>query len=105
MLVVKVELWPFGDDKQAHEIERAYIYNDGGGDHMYGNYVVTIHDRTHADVPPLTPGIDKYTVARGRLSRYPRSPRNLWPLIRDALKSCRLRTYNPTGPSHGAKKE
>lgn len=39
MIVVKIELWPGGDEVQARELERVCIYNDGTGTLEFGNYV------------------------------------------------------------------
>lgn len=42
MLVIKIELWPFGNEKKSKEICRAYIANDGitssETDGEYGSY-------------------------------------------------------------------
>ena len=40
MIVVKIELWPFGRYKDRREIGRAIIINDGTGDEKLGNYKV-----------------------------------------------------------------
>jgi hypothetical protein len=42
MIVVKVELWPFGNPNEAQEIGRAYIANDGTGSQSTGNYNVQL---------------------------------------------------------------
>ena len=38
MLVIKIELWPGGDESSAREINRGYIWNDGTGTIDVGNY-------------------------------------------------------------------
>lgn len=38
MLVVTVELWPFGDEARKHTIATGVIANDGTGDNTMGNY-------------------------------------------------------------------
>lgn len=38
MVVVKIELWPLGNEKHKREIGRAKIWNDGTGDRNTGNY-------------------------------------------------------------------
>ena len=38
MIVIKVELWPFGDESKARQIALGKISNDGTGDQMLGNY-------------------------------------------------------------------
>ena len=43
MLVVKLEVWPGGDEAQAHEIGRAEIANVSGLAPV-SDYVVRVHD-------------------------------------------------------------
>lgn len=38
MIVVKVELWPYGSQEGAREIGRAQIVNDGSGSRDIGHY-------------------------------------------------------------------
>lgn len=38
MLVVRIELWPLGDESQARTVALARIWNDGTGDTYTGNY-------------------------------------------------------------------
>jgi hypothetical protein len=38
MIVIKVELWPLGDESAKREIASGKIWNDGTGDHSTGNY-------------------------------------------------------------------
>ena len=45
MVVVKIELWPFGDPEKARLLGVAKIANDLSGDEKYGNYSV---DLSHA---------------------------------------------------------
>lgn len=42
MLVVKIELWPHGDESRARVLGRAEIANDGSGTRTRGNYVVRL---------------------------------------------------------------
>lgn len=42
MLVIKIELWPFGNEKTKRELGRAHIINDGTGSLEIGNYVVKL---------------------------------------------------------------
>ena len=43
MLVIKIEMWPQGDESKKRLLEQAFIYNDGGdaGDEL-GNYVALL---------------------------------------------------------------
>jgi len=38
MIVVKIELWPHGNESKAREIGRCNIWNDGTGTKERGNY-------------------------------------------------------------------
>lgn len=38
MIIIKVEIWPFGDESAAREIARGKIINDGTGNKELGNY-------------------------------------------------------------------
>lgn len=38
MLVIRMELWPFGDEAKKVEIAKCNIGNDGTGDDEIGNY-------------------------------------------------------------------
>lgn len=38
MLVVKIEIWPYGDEKAKREIANAKIWNTGTGTIEKGNY-------------------------------------------------------------------
>lgn len=83
MIVVKVELWPFGRESEAEEIGRAYITNDGSGAPNRGNYDVEVCRRGTTEKPS-----DGGTATRtGRVEDYPRRSYNVWRLVKRALKS------------------
>ena len=43
MLVIKIEMWPRGDESKKRLLEQAFIYNDGGAaDAELGNYAVLL---------------------------------------------------------------
>lgn len=42
MIVVKIELWPKGDEKRARPLGVIMIHNDGSGDAKTGNYKATL---------------------------------------------------------------
>jgi hypothetical protein len=96
MIVVRVEYWPFGWEVHAQELSRLYVTNDGSeSDPFYGNYSVKIC------APDKSRHLSENWQHAGRLLRYPRGPKNLWPLIRDALRSVHLRQSKPEPRSHG----
>lgn len=87
MITVKIELWPFGDEKRAREIGRMYIANTGGGTPDRGDYEVAVCRRGTIAVPaPINPEGPKATRS-GFVLGYPRLAYNVWRLIARALLS------------------
>ena len=72
MVVVKVELWPHGDESKAHEIGRMEIVNDGTGNHAVSNYDVELK---HAGTYVGSAGYFKRAQIKG--FRRTKSPYNL----------------------------
>ncbi len=86
MIVIRVELWPFGDESRAKEIGRAYIANTGGT-HDRGDYEVAVCRRNTTKVPkPINPEGPKPTRF-GTVKNYPRLAYNMWRLIIRALRA------------------
>lgn len=105
MIVVRVEMWPYGHSERATEIGRAYIWNDGTEyNPLYGNYGVAIMSADKLDGRPRwdLSGDDPATH-RGSVDHFPRGPSNLWPLVLAALRSCKLRKRKAEPRSHGAR--
>lgn len=90
MLVVRLFLWPGGDESQARELGRINIANDGSGDPERGNYDVEL---LHSGSYWGQPGAWK----KGRVLNYLRelSP---YHLVLAALE----KTIGRPGVSHGA---
>lgn len=84
MLVVKIELWPFGQEEKAEEIGRMYVSNDGSGTRKRGNYDAEVC-RKGTTERPASGGTATRT---GRVEDYPRQSYNVWRLVTRALKSC-----------------
>lgn len=74
MLIVKIELWPYGREDCAHELGRLTIGNDGTGNSIEGNYDVSVS---------LAGGEFK----TGRVERWPRQIRPVWDLVVVALRT------------------
>lgn len=68
MLVIKMELWPFGDETKAQEIARCNIANDATGDEDTGNYNIALFN-------------GKRRWKRGRVERFPRRLLEGWDLL------------------------
>jgi len=52
MLVIKVELWPFGFEDGKRELEQICIINDETGTNDIGNYEV-VHSSDGSNIPRL----------------------------------------------------
>lgn len=101
MLVIKVEMWPYGRRDQAYEVGRAYLYNTGSLDSAtHGNYGIHIA-KTHYFDQARGRGAAEYIDKRGYVQAFPRGHKNLWPLILSALQSCKLRKSKAEPASHG----
>ena len=68
MLVVKIELWPFGQEKFKKELGRLEICNDGEGTMTRGNYY------TRSE-----------TLETIKVEDWPRTERNAWELLKEVL--------------------
>jgi hypothetical protein len=75
MIVIRVELWPHGDQSRAVELGGARIFNDGTGSPTRGNYHATIFNRG-----------GKVFWKSGRVEGSPRKRLGVWDLIFRALR-------------------
>ena len=91
MIVVKVEMWPLGNEKRAYEMTRAYIANLGGttletkGE--YGTY--------KADFMQSVQFNPKKIWKTGAVQRIHRHKRGLWDILYVALRSIGMEERNP----------
>ena len=79
MVVVKIELWPHGNEEKAREIGRAEIWNDGTGNEKHSNYGVNL---LHSGIYFGKPGIWK----KGYVEKHYRK-QSPYHLVVKALKS------------------
>jgi hypothetical protein len=82
MLVIKVEIWPFGSQAHKRTLGEMHIVNDGTERGPFGNYDVCVwngddHDFETEDPPAMT----------GRVEKYKRMQRDVWTLLVRALES------------------
>lgn len=49
MIVVKIEVWPYGEEELAREADRIYIVNTGRGTKYFGEYDVLLPEH----LPPV----------------------------------------------------
>lgn len=78
MLVVKIEVWPFGSEEQRRDIAQMVIVNDGTGDLEWGNYDIWVPD------PLDHPNDVTTTMPDGRIEDHERiAP--VWDLVERAL--------------------
>lgn len=98
MIVVKIELWPQGNELEAQEIGRTYIANVGGTAKR-GDYRVAVCRRGSHRVPremftelveagQIVPDTYPKATRTARVDNYPRLSYNVWRLITRALKAC-----------------
>ena len=79
MIVVKIELWPFGFESRKREIGRMHISNEGTRtyeDPNRGDYKVEVMRRGT---------IDK-VQRKGKVENYPRNSYPVWTLVQRALR-------------------
>jgi hypothetical protein len=76
MLVVKVEIWPYGQEQDAKELGRLYIANDGKALGKENQSYIAGEDREQDIIltGPNTLQIASHTRSRG-----------FWPLVKQAV--------------------
>ena len=80
MLVVRVELWPVGDESKKTLIGTAIIGNDGTGTHEVGNYHVLLGKKNESD-PKRILGYQTARWKSGRVEGFLRNKLGIWDLI------------------------
>ena len=71
MLIVRVELWPHGDELRKEEIGKLVIANDGTGTAVFGNYDIELSEKERE-------------TEKGRVETYFRK-HSVWVLVKRAL--------------------
>jgi hypothetical protein len=86
VIVVTVDLWPYGDAKRAKRLGRAYVWNDGTGTLSRGNYRGRLQGKIET----------RQLTADLRVEDFPRKRLDVWDLLFRALRSsARLQRRNP----------
>jgi len=87
MIVVKIEMWPHGNEDKKYEIGRTYIYN-AGGTMRKGDYEARVcrKNKWSFKLDDLRSG--KGFTRTGRIEGHPRLSQNIWRLIVKALLAC-----------------
>lgn len=87
MLVVRIEMWPKGDESRKREIGRTYIYNSGGTPKR-GEYQVRVCRKNRFEPKERRHILTGEGFARtGSVEDYPRLSYNVWRLVSRALRS------------------
>ena len=73
MIVVKLEIWPYGDESLARTIGQMRIHNDGTGSLSRGNYEYQLL------------GKKGKLMSRGSVRHYARNAQHPWNLILKVL--------------------
>lgn len=85
MIVVKLEMWPGGDEARAYTLGRTYIWNEGTTDDpSKGNYGVAVMRKGCEYSHPINASA---RTRSGEVKNYPRLSYNVWRLIIRALKA------------------
>lgn len=86
MIVIKLEMWPGGDESEMYPLGRAYIDNISPdySDPRRGDYRVRICRKGHYNYMSVSRG--KY-LRRGEVHDYPRLSYSVWRLIIRALRA------------------
>jgi hypothetical protein len=72
VIVVKIEMWPGGDQSKAYPIAVGVIVNDGTGTKSKGNYEFSL-------------GLKRPNWRVGKVFDYPRQRLNVWHLLHEVL--------------------
>jgi hypothetical protein len=75
MIVVKIELWPYGNEAKKTEIGKMSIINDGTGSKSLGNYDVKVFKETNLNK----------IWRQIKLLNFPRKQFGIWELIELSL--------------------
>jgi hypothetical protein len=89
MIVIKVELWPKGDESRARELQRVHLANDGSSaDGNRGNYRVAVMRRGEKRAPwkhgDRTNEVAK-PIRTGQVLEHPRKSQNVMLLVAKAI--------------------
>lgn len=90
MIVIKLEMWPGGDESRMYELGRTYVFNNGAGTARRRNYEVRVCRKNRNGDYSLT---SKQIVAGHRCTRtarvdnWPSESYNIWRLILRCLMS------------------
>lgn len=78
MIVIRIEMWPLGDESRKRELGVGHIINDGNGSVERGDYRVEL---LKSPEYAKSPGIWK----KGRVQNFPRLRLGPWDLLFRAL--------------------
>jgi hypothetical protein len=90
MIVIKLEMWPHGDESKAYELGRTYIANVGGTPER-GDYRAAVCRKGKSNIPwgRDSEGNPNPPPTRiGHVHDYPRQSYNVWRLVIRALLDC-----------------
>ena len=73
MIVVKLEIWPYGDESDTSSLGTIEIYNDATGSFTRGNYKYKLK------------GKKDRVMSEGTVKNYARNAQHPWNLIRQVL--------------------
>lgn len=93
MIVVKLEMWPGGDETRKYDLGRTYVWNDAtitNVDPKRGNYEAAVMRRGVTTIPQRGGAVTKAV----KVENYPRLSYNVWVLIYRVL----AKAFDPKAP-------
>lgn len=89
MLVIKLELWPMGSEKNKRELGRIDLWNNLKGTREYGSYEFTVTE----DASPFNAGP---LFEKGSIDDHPRRSYG-WDVVKKALNQIDFQKLNSKG--------
>lgn len=77
MIVVKIELWPWGEESRKVELGTARIWNDASGSSTVGNYGYELKGKSGSP------------MGKGEVKDFPRQRLMAWDLLLRVLRDAR----------------
>lgn len=89
MIVIKLEMWPHGDEHRKYDLGRAYVWNRGDvSDPNRANYGIAVARKSAIRSPYRDVVTGGKASRTGKVDDYPRLSYSVWRLIIRALTSC-----------------
>lgn len=84
MIAIKVEIWPFGEKREARTIGRMYIANDGSGTRETGNYIIKVTDGSEQELESGFEFRGLKATSEIKVKSHSRAS-GFWPIVKRAI--------------------